>query len=146
MDSIKQMVHRLYAMKKLVEFCNEPICDKYHITQTEAGILFYLHTHPTQNTATDIVECRYIAKANVSKAVDTLVKKGFLTRETASDDRRKIYLHLTDIANKVSHELVTASRKLQKIVYADVSDDEIRTFQKIYDKLASNAIRTLSGE
>jgi len=146
MDSIKQMIHRLYAMKKLVEFCNEPICDKYSITQTEAGILFYLFTHPEQNTATDIVECRYIAKANVSKAVDTLVSKGFLIRRPSLEDRRKIHLFLTEIANTVSEELVKASRQLQKIVYDGVSEEEIRTFQAIYDKLAGNAIRTLSGE
>ena len=146
MENIKQMIHRLYAMKKLIEYCNEPICDKYHITQTEAGILFYLFTHPEQNTATDIVECRYIAKANVSKAVDTLVNKGFLTRHPSQEDRRKIHLHLTEIANSAADELVLASQKLQEIVYTNISEEDIQIFQEIYDRLAKNAIRTLSGE
>lgn len=52
------------------------------INATEMSILLFLAGNPDLNTAKDIVESRPMTKSSVSRAVDSLVRQGYIhTRE-----------------------------------------------------------------
>ena len=71
------------------------------INATEMGILLFLSGNPSLDTAKDIVENRMMTKSSVSRAVDSLVRQGYIrTREDASD-RRIIHLVLEEKADSV---------------------------------------------
>ena len=58
------------------------------INATEMGILLFLSGNPSLDTAKDIVENRMMTKSSVSRAVDSLVRQGYIrTREDAFDRR-----------------------------------------------------------
>ena len=77
--------------------------------QTAFDILMFLANNPEFKTARDIVECRYIKANLVSVNVESLVREGYLTRETSPGDRRKIRLVCTEKAGPV----VERGRRLQ---------------------------------
>ena len=55
------------------------------INATEMSILLFLAGNPDLNTAKDIVESRLMTKSSVSRAVDSLVRQGYIhTREDDS--------------------------------------------------------------
>ena len=44
----------------------------------EIKIISFLYNNPEKDTAADIAELRMLPKRNISKAVESLIKKGFL--------------------------------------------------------------------
>ena len=87
----------------------KPLCKEIGMPQTAFDILMFLANNPEFKTARDIVECRYIKANLVSVNVESLVREGYLTRETSPGDRRKIRLVCTEKAGPV----VERGRRLQ---------------------------------
>lgn len=61
---------------------------QYGLSQLEIDILLFLHNNPQCNTARDIVELRGFAKSNVSNAVESLRKQGYLRSEPDPNSRK----------------------------------------------------------
>ena len=88
----------------------KPLCQKLGLTQTAFDILMFLANNPGCRSARDIVEIRHIKANLVSVNVDRLVREGYLARRTAENDRRKIELTCTPLAQPV----IEQGRTMQK--------------------------------
>ena len=82
------LFHQLYS-RKIGESAS-----RYGVSKTEADILLFLCNNPGFDTARDIVNIRGIAKSYVSKSIEILVQKQYLT---TSVDRRDRRITLTDL-------------------------------------------------
>lgn len=67
---------------------------EYGMTRTQWRVMANLGKHGTM-TAAEICRCTFIEKTKMSRAVQTLDEKGFLTRVTIAGDRRSEKLSLT---------------------------------------------------
>lgn len=104
---IKKVIHFMNPLdivslntiaSKLYENVCRPICRKYDLNQTCFDVILFLANNPSHNTARDLCELRGIRTGNASVAIETLAKRGFLTRSQDSSDRRIQRLILTDLA------------------------------------------------
>ena len=77
------------------------------VSRIELDILLFLRNNPGCDTAHDIVRIRRIAKSHVSKAVELLCRRGYLSAETDKTDRRIVRLRLLPAAE----ETVKAGKK-----------------------------------
>ena len=73
----------------------------------------FLANNPGCRSARDIVEIRHIKANLVSVNVDRLVREGYLARRTAENDRRKIELTCTPLAQSV----IEQGRTMQKAFF-----------------------------
>ncbi|MFQ9151150.1 MAG: MarR family winged helix-turn-helix transcriptional regulator [Blautia sp.] len=71
------------------------------INATEMGILLFLSGNPSLDTAKDIVENRMMTKSSVSRAVDSLVRQGYIRTREDAFDRRITHLVLEEKADPV---------------------------------------------
>ena len=71
------------------------------INATEMSILLFLAGNPDLNTAKDIVESRLMTKSSVSRAVDSLVRQGYIHTREDDSDRRITHLVLEEKASPV---------------------------------------------
>lgn len=76
------------AIKTLYSKCVEDVCIKHGITRMELDILLLLTNNPCFNTATDIVEVRYLSKSQVSSSVKTLKERGYIRREYTENNKK----------------------------------------------------------
>lgn len=60
------------AVKTLYSEFVSPVCAKYGLTRIELDILLFLANNTHYDTATDIVEVRFLAKSQVSAAIKNL--------------------------------------------------------------------------
>ena len=90
-----------------------PLCRELKLTQTAFDILMFLANNPGCRSARDIVEIRHIKANLVSVNVDRLVREGYLARRTAENDRRKIELTCTPLAQPV----IEQGRTMQKAFF-----------------------------
>ena len=87
------------CLMKLQEKYLESVRYEFNLSRIEIIILTFLYNNPSYDSARDIVEFRMLQRGNVSAAVDTLEKKGYLIRYTDSDDKRIVHLKLTEQTN-----------------------------------------------
>lgn len=73
-------------------------------------------------TVGDVARGVSLSQATVTNIVDRLEKRGFVRRERGQEDKRKVYVHLTDQAHDV---LMDAPKPLQ--------DSFVQQFQDLHD-------------
>ena len=76
------------AVKTLYSEFVSPVCAKYGLTRIELDILLFLANNTRYDTATDIVEVRFLAKSQVSAAIKNLEARGCLRREYQLENRK----------------------------------------------------------
>src|SRR5215472_3400369 len=76
---------------------------------------------------------------SVSVAVDRLYKKGLVTREECSSDRRVRTVSLTEKGKQVFHPLFRRHAALIKGVFQDVSPEEIEQLETVLKKIGRRA-------
>ena len=76
------------AIKTLYAKCVGDVCGKHGITRIELDVLLFLANNRQFDTATDIVEVRYLSKSQVSAAVSRMEDCGYLRKEYAQANRK----------------------------------------------------------
>lgn len=135
---------RLYILEQYLEECIAPVCKEYNINSTEMTVLLFVHNNPDKNTARDIIEYSRLAKANVSKAVEHLMRRGLLTRVRDEQDRRLMHLCLTDTAECMMPDLHAAAEKYLRGLFADFSPEELHAYNQFNIRIGKNAEDRLS--
>lgn len=129
---------QLRRIFKLYEVMTGELCVKYGFTRTETDVLSFLANNPGLDTARDIVEYRYIPKANVSQAVEQLIRKGMLTRRQDTRDRRHIHLALTEKAADPAAELGRVRARYEEILYRNFTQEERALYQALSERMLAN--------
>ena len=135
---------RLYILQQYLEECIAPVCREYNINSTEMTVLLFVHNNPDKNTARDVIEYSRLAKANVSKAVEHLMRRGLLVRVRDAQDRRLMHLSLTETAERIMPDLHAAADTYLRGIFADFSPEELRAYNQFNARIGKNAENRLS--
>ncbi len=111
----------------------------YELNATELGILLFLANNPQYDTVKEIAEYRLMPKSCVSRSVDSLVKRGYLSIYGDETDRRKNHLVLEQEAAGVIQAGYAAQDQLLEQIFTGVTAEEQETFLKIHRKMLENA-------
>ena len=125
-------------MMKLYEKYLEDVQMKYRLSHIEIAIIGFLYNNPERDTAADIVERRMLPKGNVSAGVETLVQKGLLMRRQDQTDRRKIHLSLFEKAVPIVQEIEEINKKFRRQIFKNLSNDDLKTYEKTTDFILEN--------
>ena len=126
------------ALKTLYAECVEEVCTKYTITRMELDILLFLANNPCYDTATDIIEIRFLAKSQVSSSIKLLEEKGFLKKEYTVSNRKTAHLKICDTAIQIIHDGQAAQKNFLTIMLSGFSEDEIKILQQYTDRMRHN--------
>lgn len=133
-------------LKKLYEACCEPLFQKYHVTRMELDVLLLLSEEHGLRTAGELVAQLGFTKSHVSKAVDELVRRGWISANPDPDDRRRICLQVSEAAAPVVREGRGAQRKLAEYLYHGMSDGEQQQFDAYLVRAVRAAQRALQAQ
>lgn len=111
---------------------------KHRLSHIEIAIIGFLYNNPERDTAADIVERRMLPKGNVSAGVETLVQKGLLMRRQDQTDRRKIHLSLLEKAVPIVQEIEEINKKFRRQIFKNLSNDDLKTYEKTTDFILEN--------
>lgn len=128
------------ARHMFVQFCR-PTCLKYGINQTGYDVLMYLANNPEYNTARDICIRRGLKSGLVSVAVDHLLEQGYLDRKEDLWDGRIKRLYLTEKAQPLVQEGRENQKRFMAIISQGLSQEELRTFQRLSERIILNIMR-----
>ena len=115
-----------------------PLAKKYELSQLEIDILLFLHNNPQYNTARDIVEIRGFQKSNVSTAVESLRKKGYLSSICDPENRKVHRLLLTPALRERFCELSRGQQEAFSRLLQGCSPQERALFHSFLSRIDKN--------
>lgn len=111
---------------------------QYDLTPAEVNVLLFLANNPEYNTSKDICEMRLLPKSYVSKAVDSLIRQGFLTAQEDEKDRRILHLSILPAASGVVQDAQDCQREFLSCVFQNFSETERQALDMLTSKLIEN--------
>ena len=108
---------------------------RYGMLRTEWRVLFHLGMYGRM-TAKEIGTRARIHKTKVSRAVQKLADRRFLTRERDESDRRSEHLALTAAGEAAYRDLRAVAQTYDAALVREFSEEEIRVLRQVLRRLA----------
>ncbi len=119
----------------------------YGLTPGEVAVLLFLHNNaPRLDTATDIARCKGLSKALVTRSVESLQRRGYVTAERDGRDRRVVHLALSPQSRPIGREIERRQAELAQRLKEGISPAEEEIAAKTLGRLMENAQKILTGE
>lgn len=115
-----------------------PIAEKYGLSVLELRLLRFLDTHRCLDTAGDIIKVRHWTKSHVSKAIENLIERGYLCRQTDGQDRRKVHLMVQPKADPLLEQIRAEYQQMSGIVLEGIEEDELQVVAQVARKISDN--------
>lgn len=112
------------------------------LSSSEGNILQHLFTKEHEVRQEDIVEELDISKPAVSRAIKSLERKGYITRNKDTDDRRASRVMLADKAKEIRPEVESIYSEVYSIAARGVSEEETVFFVDLFARVSDNFSRT----
>ena len=84
-----------------------------------------------------------LSKGQVSQAVESLVQKGLVIRQTDASDRRRIHLLLCEKSIPVTDSIDVIQRQFLAGIFDGFSENEMECFAVFHERIMEN-VRRLS--
>ncbi len=136
-DRVEQLLSGQY-FKKYQEAMYSEITEKFNMTLMEVRVLLFFDNHGSNNTAKDLVRIFHYTKSNVSKAIDSLLLRGYLKKQYDDQDRRYIHLTVQPEAADVLEMARQCQRDMFQSVFRGISEEELQIVQKVAQKIHQN--------
>ena len=114
--------------------------DKFAISMPEWRIMMILAEYPDVS-ADEVCKRTKIEKSVVSRAAARLLKRHFINRDIDENDRRRSILRLSETGLSVYDEVMPIARDYEAKLLANLTAEEIETFNAMIDKLLEKAAR-----
>lgn len=109
-----------------------------NLSSAEGNILLHLLTQCQEMRQEALVEQLDISKPAVSRALDSLERKGFVTRQPDPDDRRAQRVRLTDEARQIGPVIEQIYNHVYSLAMQGISQDEFENFVNLFGRMSQN--------
>lgn len=109
-----------------------------NLSSSEGNILIHLITQEQQFRQEEIVEQLDISKPAVSRALESLEKKGFVVREKDPSDRRASQVMLTEKVRVIAPKIERVYNEVFSIAAQGITEAEITGFIELFGKVSRN--------
>ena len=132
-----------WKLKKMYEkmFCQ--LTEELQLTQNEIDVLLFLNNNSPLDTARDIARYRAMSKSMISKSVDSLYRKGFLSYETDETDKRCIHLKIEPVVIPIVEKLHEVQKEFFDILTYNITEEEYQAMETVLNKMYQNIIDQL---
>lgn len=112
--------------------------DKYDLSPNETLVLFFLKRNPKYNTAKDIMQYLEQTKGLISRSVESLSNKGYISTEVDMKDKRVVRLYITEKGQPFAEEIIRASADFTEMIAEGITNEEMRQYAIVMNKMAKN--------
>ena len=133
------------CITKAYESALKKICAAFAMTLLEVKVISFLYNNPEMDTAADIAEYRMLSRGNVSLAVDSLIRRGFMERRSDALDRRRIRLRLLPASKPVTDMFERERVLFDGKLFRGFTEQEFASYEVFKEKLMRNA-KEISAE
>jgi DNA-binding MarR family transcriptional regulator len=122
-------------MKKLHSFA-DPILEKYELSRIHVHYLVALSDCEKALSAKELSEKLSVDKANTSRAINELLERGFVEKET--EDQKSYPLRLTEQGKQVAKDLKEHNAKQMMALLSVLTAEEKAQMKSILTKISDS--------
>lgn len=127
----RHLVHQMYNMSQMFSRAAE-VQGRSVMSKSEFKILYHVwKTHREEDkmlTSRELATLMNVSSPAISRTVKSLVQKEWLIQEDDPDDRRNIFLKLSDEGKKNYERAIQHMENSMKIIFDEFTEEEIRVF------------------
>ncbi len=134
--ALKTWVKLARAFNSVNRVINEEI-NTYGVTPSQFGVLealYHLGDMPIGKLANKIL----ITGGNMTVILDNLEKNGFIERIKSPNDRRSLFIHITDKGKDLIKSVFPSHINYVSNVFSVLTEDELITLGNLLKKLGTN--------
>jgi DNA-binding MarR family transcriptional regulator len=105
------------------------------LTNDQHYILRHIH-QSGECTSSVLADAFVVNKSAITAIINRMVERGFIQRKRDENDRRVVYLSLTDEGTKLYETLQERVHQLVESIITQFKEEEIKDFLNTYEKLA----------
>ena len=117
----------------------------YNINSTEQTVLMLLNKKNKMNQDA-IAKYFFMDKSTIAKALRKLETKQLITRNINKENQREKIVYLSEKGKESLNCMKNALDEWYSCIFEGLSEQEIEAFDKITDKMAANATKSLNRE
>ncbi|MBY0165098.1 MarR family transcriptional regulator [Cytobacillus firmus] len=121
----RQMMTLVANYAKILD--NDLTGPQYYVLQTLA--------YEGQQTSSYFANALNVTLSAVTNLSNKLVSKGYIERVASSEDRRQVYLRITEQGREVEARMIAKYRELNEGLWSDFSDQEMDVLIASYEKM-----------
>lgn len=87
--------------------------------------------------ASELAGLLYVHRSAITVRVDKLVKKGLLERERDEEDRRNVYLRVSEKGKEFYQTLESKINEFVEAIIRDIPKNELENFLNVFEKIAT---------
>lgn len=144
MGTCGQLLNLSRVMAKNYRTLLDEISTDFSLTSAELSLLLYM-MNEEENKACQIAEGLGMSKASVSKAVDSLMQRGFLEGKADESDHRIIRLSIAEKACPILKKASSRHDELVEQVFHGITDEEKEMLASLTKKLSDNLCSGCQG-
>ncbi|QKY71051.1 MarR family winged helix-turn-helix transcriptional regulator [Lentibacillus sp. CBA3610] len=120
--SLKAFVVLMKASKSVTEYVKKDI-DRYNMKTTDFAVLEALY-HKGNLTVKQISEAVLINTGSMTYVIDKLEAKDLLERQHCSEDRRVVYIHITEKGKQLMDDIFPQHQEAIEEIFQNITDKE----------------------
>ena len=133
----EQLIRSMFRFKKVVGVAFRPSVD---VSMGEIALMKSLEDktcHPgRKDLSSNVQNSLHITKPAISQMYNTLEKKGYITREIDTCDRRKIIATLTPEGREILKGMMVNANSMLDEIIARLGEDDTRQLIELFNRLA----------
>jgi len=128
------------AQNRLFTRLDQALMKAAGITAAQSGALYYLMEHDGC-LLSELSRALLLDKSAITGLVDRLESKGLVERRRIASDRRAINICLTGAGRAAARKCLSVTKEFNNAIKEGLSEEEIRTFSMILQKIISRFSR-----
>lgn len=131
--SLKAFVVLMKASKSVQEQIKADI-SSYGMRISDFAILEALY-HKGRQTVREVSDAVLINTGSITYVIDKLETKGYLERTNCKDDRRVVYIQITEAGKKLMEEIFPKHQQVIEKIFENVSTEEKEIFIDVLKRI-----------
>lgn len=134
----------VHKYRKLYERRCQGLMKKYDLRIADIDVLYYVAHSGQKNLAKDIAD-EGMSKANVSKSVEHLHRKGLVELCADKDDRRCVHIEPTEDAREIILEVENIRKEMGNSLTTGISPQDREAVTRVMYQINNNMSHELEG-
>jgi MarR family 2-MHQ and catechol resistance regulon transcriptional repressor len=135
--ALKAFVVIMKSSKTIEEIIKKDISN-HGMKSSDFTILEALY-HKGSQTVKEISDAVLINTGSITYVIDKLEKKNYVARRDCTEDRRVVYIDITDEGTKLMDEIFPKHQKVIEELFSDVTEEEKATVIDVLKRVGKKA-------
>ena len=107
------------------------------ITRIQWIALYYIKTN-NRISQRELSNLMNVQDSSAGRLIDRLERDGLIERERDSNDRRVVYIKLSDVGDKLILDLIPLGIKFNEDLVSGIDEKELIIYEKVLEKMLLN--------